>query len=118
MGITTVKLTIRNPENPSEGLENVFLVDSGAIYSVVPESDLKELGIIPHRTMDFSLADGTIIKRDIGDAIFEMNNTRAASPVVFGQEGDSRLLGAFSLEALGFVLDPFKRERLFFAAGP
>ncbi len=30
--------------------------------------------------------------------------------VIFGEEGDSQLLGAFTLEALGLALDPLKRE--------
>ncbi len=30
--------------------------------------------------------------------------------VVFGEEGDYKLLGTFTLEALGLVLDPLKRE--------
>jgi hypothetical protein len=30
--------------------------------------------------------------------------------VIFGEEGDSVLLGAFTLEALGLALDPLRRE--------
>jgi hypothetical protein len=30
--------------------------------------------------------------------------------VIFGEEGDARLLGALSLEALGLALDPIKRD--------
>ena len=30
--------------------------------------------------------------------------------MIFGEEGDSTLLGALSLEALGFSLDPIRRE--------
>jgi len=30
--------------------------------------------------------------------------------VIFGEEGDSRLLGSFTLEALGLSLDPLRRE--------
>jgi len=30
--------------------------------------------------------------------------------VIFGEEGDSTLLGAFTLEALGLSLDPLRRE--------
>ena len=30
--------------------------------------------------------------------------------MIFGEEGDSSLLGAFTLEALGLTLDPLKRE--------
>jgi hypothetical protein len=29
--------------------------------------------------------------------------------VIFGEESDSTLLGAFTLEALGLALDPFRR---------
>jgi hypothetical protein len=31
-------------------------------------------------------------------------------PAIFGEEGDSCLLGALTLEALGFSLDPLRRE--------
>lgn len=110
MGITLVKLKIKNPEKPSLEIEEEFLVDSGATYSVVPKEKLFALGIKPHRKQDFVLADGTKIRRQIGDAIFEFQGTRAAAPIIFGEKGDSYLLGVFTLEALGFVLDPFKRE--------
>lgn len=32
-----------------------------------------------------------------------------ASPVIFGEKGDSTLLGTVSLESLGLMLDPLKR---------
>ena len=35
---------------------------------------------------------------------------RGAAPVIFGEPGDSNLLGVVTLEALGYVLDPLKRE--------
>lgn len=110
MGLTVIKVMIKNPENPSLQIEEEFLVDSGATYSVVPKQKLFQLGMQPHRTQEFMLADGTKITRDIGDAVFEFQGTRAAAPIIFGEEGDSYLLGAFTLEALGYVLDPFKRE--------
>ena len=37
-------------------------------------------------------------------------STRGAAPVVFGEPGDSNLLGVVTLEALGYVPDPLKRE--------
>lgn len=110
MGLTVVKVKIKNPENPSQAIEEECLVDSGATYSVLPKSKLLQLGIKPHRNQEFVLADGTKVKRDIGDAVYEFQGTRAAAPIIFGEEGDSNLLGMFTLEALGFVLDPFKRQ--------
>lgn len=71
---------------------------------------MDEIGVETHRSIDFSLADGTIISRRVGDAYFEMNGKGAAAPVIYGEEGDSALLGATTLEAMGLVLNPFKRE--------
>lgn len=110
MEITVIKALIRNPAHPEKERLLEFLVDSGATFSVISEDILNELGIEPHREQEFVLADGTKIKRKIGDAIFEINGLRAASPVVFGEKEDSILLGVFTLESLGFILDPFKRE--------
>lgn len=110
MGLTFVKATIKNPQQPKKEAEVEFLVDSGAIYSVVSSLKLKSLGISPHRVQEFTLADGTKVKRKVGDCIFELDGVRGASPVVFGEKDDSQILGAFTLEALGLVLDPFKRK--------
>lgn len=85
-----------------------LLVDSGAVYSVVPAAILRRLGVKPHRKRTFFPADGTERVRPVGDAIFIVNGHRAASPVVFG-ESDSPLFGVVSLEALGLILDPMKR---------
>ncbi len=87
-----------------------FLVDSGAVYSVVPKSALTELGIKPHSKQQFTLANGDTIERELGDALFEYGGRRGASPVIFGEPGDSHLLGMVTLEALGLMLDPLRRE--------
>jgi clan AA aspartic protease len=109
MGLTHVKAKVANPANPRKIANLTLLVDSGAVYSIVPGDTLRRLGIKPHSSRTFTLADGTEIKRRMGDVIFQINGERAASPVIFGEKGDSILLGTVSLEALGFVLDPIKR---------
>jgi predicted aspartyl protease len=80
------------------------------MYSVVPAPVLRRLGIKPGKTKTFILADGTEVKRRLGQAVFRMNGEEGASPVIFGEKGDSTLLGSISLEVLGLMLDPFKRE--------
>ena len=59
---------------------------------------------------EFSLADGRIISRKVGSALYEYEGMERAAPVLFGEEDDSLLLGAFTLEALGLTLDPLKRR--------
>ena len=110
MGITSKIIRVRKFGESDQSTEVEFMIDSGAVYSLVPGNVLDELGVKPHRTVDFSLADGTKISRRVGDAYFEMNGERAAAPVIYGEEGDSALLGATTLEAMGLVLNPFNRE--------
>lgn len=110
MGLTYVTAGVSNPAKPRRAKKVRFLIDSGAVYSVVPSKVLEELGIRPHREKTFVLADGQEIKRKMGDAVFKHNGERASSPVIFGEEGDSNLLGVVTLEALGYIFDPIRRE--------
>lgn len=110
MGMTKVALKVKNPQKPSSEFSGNFLVDSGATYTVVPEDILKKLGIRPKWEEEFSLADGRIIKRWVGSALYEFKGRESAAPVLFGEKDDDLLLGAFTLEALGLTLDPLKRK--------
>lgn len=109
MGLTHVRVQVANPGRPRKTARLTCLVDSGAVYSVIPEATLRRLGIKPHSVRTFVLADGSEVTRRVGDAIFVIDGRRGASPVMFGERGDRPLLGTVSLEALGFVLDPLKR---------
>ena len=110
MGLTYIRASIANPARPRRSARLKFLVDSGAVYSVVPAAVLRRLGIKPGRSKSFILADGTEVTRSLGQALFRLDGEEGASPVIFGAAGDSVLLGSVSLEALGLMLDPLKRE--------
>ena len=110
MGLTYLRLTIANPAKPKRSARLRFLVNSGAYYSVVPATVLSRLGIKRGKTKTFILADGSDVKRSLGQALFRLNADEAASPVIFGEAGDSVLLGSVSLGVLGLMLDPPKRE--------
>lgn len=109
MGLTVVAMEIGNPAEPETTGPIELLVDSGAIYSVVPEAVLERLGIKPLAEQTFRLADGSKISRKKGGAMFRYGDRVGVADVIFGEEGDSDLLGAFTLEALGLGLDPLKR---------
>jgi predicted aspartyl protease len=109
VGLTHVRARIANPARPGRTASVKFLVDSGAVYSVVPSPILRRIGIAPHSSRTFILADGAEITRGVGDATFMLDDQQAASPVIFGENGDTALLGSVSLESLGLILDPMKR---------
>ena len=63
MGITNAILKVKEHRKSKKIAEVNFLIDSGAVYSLVPGKILDELVIEPFKEMIFSLADGTTIKR-------------------------------------------------------
>jgi clan AA aspartic protease len=110
MGITFLDVTVVNPAARARAATVECIVDSGAILTVIPTAVLRRLGIRPTRAERFTLADGTHVTRKLGDALFEVAGRHGASPVIFGEKGDAALLGVVTLEALGLMLDPLKRE--------
>jgi clan AA aspartic protease len=109
MGITTAILRVREHRKSEKFADVEFLVDSGAVYSLVPGKILDELAIEPYKEMSFSLADGTSIKRRISSAYFEYKDDGGPAPVIYGEEGDTALLGVTTLESMGLILNPFTR---------
>jgi len=110
MAMTYVKLTVRRNKRAKRCVKLEFLVDSGAAFTVVPASVLKGLGVEADEQHSFFLANGEEIKRKVGEAYFQYQGRSGTAKVIFGQKGDSNLLGALTLEALGLILDPLKRE--------
>lgn len=110
MGLTFLKLEVANVGNPGVVETVEFLIDPGAIYSIVPGAILQRLGITPLAEQTFRLAAGQSIRRETGAALFKYRDRIGPALVVFGEEGDATLLGAHTLEALGFALDPVRRE--------
>jgi len=110
MGLTSIEIEVGNPARPQKTIKIECLIDSGAIYSVVPSRILKGLGIKPYAKQEFRLADGSKIVREKGMAFFKYGDHVGGADVIFGKVGDYNLLGAFTLEALGLALDPLRRE--------
>jgi clan AA aspartic protease len=110
MGLTVLEVEVGNPARPEITEKVEFLIDSGAIYSVVPAPILAGLGIRPLMEQEFRLADGSKIVRKKGVAVFKRGERAGGADVIFGEEGDSTLLGASTLESLGLSLDPLRRE--------
>jgi clan AA aspartic protease len=110
MSLTVLEIEVGNPAKPDVTEAIDFLVDSGAVYSVVPKSILRKLKIKPLAEQEFRLADGSKILRKKGVALFKYGNRVGGADVLFGEKDDSNLLGALTLEALGLSLDPLRRE--------
>ena len=107
MGITFIDGVARGPAGVEEKVS--FLVDSGATYSVIPDSIWRALELEPTREMTFTLVDGTRLERRISRCYLILPQGEDYSPVVLGEPGDEALLGVVTLEILGLVFHPFSR---------
>ena len=112
MGFTYVRAKISRPDGRGWSINTRFLVDTGAVYTVLSENLWQSLKLKPQRTAEFTLADGPTITRAMSECRFTIEGQSATSPVVLGTSKDGPLLGAVTLETLGLMVNPLSRELL------
>lgn len=112
MGLTRIAVTVRKFGSEEEASYTAtFLVDTGAIDSMIPASELKKLGVEPERTEFYEMASGTLEEFDLGYAYLEFLGKRIPGQIMFGPDDAEPILGVLALETAGFVVDPVA-ERL------
>jgi clan AA aspartic protease len=87
-----------------------MLVDTGATFSVIPETLAHALSIRRHRRrVTITLADGRRAKVHAGTAIFRIGDREAPATILVGDVVEP-ILGVETLEALGLTVDLRKRR--------
>ena len=81
-------------------------VDTGATYTVLPASTLRQLGIEAIERRLFRLADERTIEYPVADARVRLDGGEHITLVVFGPEDAAPLVGAVTLETFGLGVDP------------
>lgn len=110
MGATHVTVTIRNPASPEQYWEDLFLVDTGAIDSLVPRDHLEAIGLQPKAQRTYELADGSEIKMDITTGDIEFMGEIVGGTIIFGDVGTEPILGVTALESVGIEVDPRSQQ--------
>jgi clan AA aspartic protease len=112
MGLLKKKVRLSNSKNPELFFEEEFWVDTGALYSFVPEDYLQRIGVEPAATRKLVLADGRQETRLLGFCDFQIEGLQGSIPcaVVFGPKGSLFLLGATALENFGVEVDPIQKK--------
>ena len=88
-----------------EGVE--ALVDTGATTTVIPGSTLRRLGIVPTKRETFEYANGQQVELDMAEAKARVAGREATTWVIFGEEGTSALLGAYTPEGVLLGVNPY-----------
>jgi predicted aspartyl protease len=107
MGLTFIEGKVKG--NNGKEADVKFLVDSGATYTLLALEHWKAIGLTAKRNMEFTLADGTTIRRGVSECYIVIPQGEGHTPVILGEEEDESLIGAITLEILGLRLNPFNR---------
>ena len=110
MGATHVTVTVKNPAARDRAWQSEFLVDTGAIDSLVPRQHLEAIGIEPISSRTYELADGSRVQYDVGAADFEFMDEIVFGMVVFVDDDVEPLLGLTALESAGIEVDPRNQQ--------
>ncbi len=112
MGMFKIPVKISNPADTDKYFEEHFWIDTGALYSFIPEDRLQTIGLEPISNRNIIFADGRQEKRPIGEVLFtiaELKETMTC-PIIFAPAGSLYLLGATALENFGVDVDPTTRQ--------
>ena len=86
------------------------LVDTGATTTVIPGSALRRLGIAPTKRDTFEYAGGERVNLDMAEAKARVAGRETTTWVIFGKEGTTALLGAYTLEGVFLGVDPYSKK--------
>ena len=92
-------------------------MDTGSEYTWIPAATLEKIKVAREKKdLQFVMANGQVITRNVGFAILRVGGSFTIDEVVFAEPGDLALLGARTLEGLNLTVDS-ARKRLV-ASGP
>ncbi len=112
MGMLKRRLRVSNIKKPELFFEAEFWIDTGALYTFVPEDYLERLGVEPTATRRLILANGRDETRLLGYCDLEIEGLEGSNtcPVIFAPKGLLFLIGATALENFGVEVDPIQKQ--------
>ncbi len=106
MGVTKVTATVSDLIKSKKGYEELFLVDTGAIDCMAPESELIKAGIQVEGRKVYELANGQPVEYEYGFARISFLGSETVTQIIFGPNDAEPILGVVALENTGIVVDP------------
>ena len=109
MGLFNITIQIANRNG--DHFEDVeVMADTGAITTVIPRSILAGLGITPSRRETFQYAGGEQVQLDMAEARARVSEQETVTWVIFGEDGMSPLLGAYTLAGVFLAIAPYNQQ--------
>ena len=105
MGYVRIRGVIANPLDRELKQELEFIVDTGAIYTVIPRDIAKELRLEEVDRRRFKIASGEVVEYPVSEAYIIIQGKGVTSLVAIATEKTPILLGVTTLELLGLQVD-------------
>jgi clan AA aspartic protease len=109
MSTFTYPALVANPRGGASPVEVKFLVDTGAMFTCVPASQLEALGLTPQWSVPIMLADGRREEWSATEVLLTIDGRTLHTTCLFAPQGSLPLLGAVSLEQFALAVDPLTR---------
>jgi predicted aspartyl protease len=107
VSLTHVNIEVGRGRGPRHTVR--FILDTGTVYSVLPLRVWHALALKPGGTMEFTLGDGTRVRRRFAECRFKYGGSEVSGPALLGERDDHAVCGTVTLERLGLVVHPFER---------
>lgn len=108
MGTFFHPITLIGPTGAQEHLQ--ALVDTGALFSVIPTPVLQRLDVRPFDHINVKFANGQIEEWSMGQVEAELLGRRRSILCLFGSADVPPLIGAHALEAFLLTVDPVEQR--------
>ena len=87
-----------------------LLVDTDSTYRWVSAPLLQGLGLQPAERRRVLTIEGRSVERPAAEVLITLEGRTLHTVCLFGEGGDLEVLGAYTLEGFGFVVDPIRRR--------
>ncbi|MDI6739983.1 MAG: hypothetical protein QME74_06425 [Candidatus Edwardsbacteria bacterium] len=106
------RIKVSNTKKSELFFEEEFWIDTGALYSFIPEDYLERISVEPSTTRNLVFADGRQETRLLGFCDFQIEGLEGniPCPVIFAPKGSLLLMGATALENFGVEVDPIQKR--------
>lgn len=112
MGMFKKRVKVANPHDSTKNFEAEFWIDTGALYSLIPQNLLAQIDFEPESTKNIILVDSRVDKKLYGSCKFTIEGfpDSITCPVIAGPDDSLLLLGATALENFGVEADPVNKR--------
>jgi aspartyl protease family protein len=106
MSAFAVPVTLIHPEDRARALTLDLLVDTGALYTLLPAEVVARLELRATDDWQAQLASGERVVYPLGEVRLRLGGKERTTLFVAGPTGCPALLGALALETFGMAADP------------